>query len=475
MKALHIHTKPILLLCLAGTLLSCSRASNPDIERGTSYYFQDGHPEIRVSALGYLNLEDQPIISITTDIVHGSLIFREVEGVNTSEITLEIRIIGVEGTTYTDNYRTEFTITNEQEGYVTTQDVMKFEREMEVPPGNYEVVVSVIDQTSGNETIRTVNTYIPDPGDDIINLTSVQLLSKDNDGQNPRFLPVTTYDVPASMDSLRFLVQVTNNRSEDPLVVDARLLQFESDTSAARFMSSNNYSPSTMPYRGINYSNSEEVDISRRVLEQAGVVMIEYNFPLPERGNYRFEVNAASDNAEDLFKARDFSIKSENYPAIQTPRELAEPLAYLMSEDEYEQILSIQEPEQLKEAIDRFWLSNVQSTSRARQVISLYYERVEEANKQFSNFKEGWKTDPGMIYILFGPPWYVERRMNFMLWAYSYDRTDSRYNFTFERPKMRNEFFPFDNYLLNRSQQYFNQQYQQVQLWRTGAILDTNL
>ena len=35
-------------------------------------------------------------------------------------------------------------------------------------------------------------------------------------------------------------------------------------------------------------------------------------------------------------------------------------------------------------------------------------EEIEEANKQFSNYKEGWKTDMGMMYILFGPPWYIE-------------------------------------------------------------------
>jgi GWxTD domain-containing protein len=271
------------------------------------------------------------------------------------------------------------------------------------------------------------------------------------------------------------VVQVTNNRSEDPLVVNSRLKRFEADTSAARPMSFNNYSPSSMPYRGIDYNRSETVDETQRVLEQPGSVLIEYRYPLPKRGNYRFEVTTEGAEADGLYKARDFSVKSENYPAIRNPRELAEPLAYLMGRNEYRDLMKIEDPEELKEAIDRFWLSNVGSMNRARHVISLYYERVEQANKQFSNFKEGWKTDMGMIYILFGPPWYVERRLNRMQWSYSYDRTDPRYNFFFEKPKMRNEFFPFDNYLLERSQNYFNMQYQQVQLWLSGEILNTNI
>ena len=33
-----------------------------------------------------------------------------------------------------------------------------------------------------------------------------------------------------------------------------------------------------------------------------------------------------------------------------------------------------------------------------------YYRRVRFANEEFTQYKDGWKTDRGMIYILFGPP-----------------------------------------------------------------------
>ncbi len=475
MKGNRIVTTSILLLLTAGFIFSCTRATNPDIERGSSYYFQDGHPELRLSALGFLNEEDEGVINIAADIVEGSLIYRERNGKNVAELDIEIRIVGKEGTEYSDTYTTSMQVDNEQEGFVTTQDVVKFEKEMMVPPGEYEVQVSVTDKSSGNHTTRTTNTFIPDPADDVINLTSVQLLGKSAERTDGQYLPITTYDVSTAKDSIRFVVQVTNNRSEDPLTIHSQLKRFESDTTPARPMSYNNYSPSSMPYKGIDYSRSEVKEETRRVLEQPGSVLIEYRYPLPDRGNYRFEVRTEGADADELFKARDFSVKSENYPALKNPRELAEPLAYLMGRRDYERLMEIEDPDSLKETIDRFWLENVGSMNRARNVISLYYERVEQANKQFSNFKEGWKTDMGMIYILFGPPWYVERRLNRMQWSYSYDRTDPRYNFYFEKPRMRNEFFPFDNYLLERNQNYFNMQYQQVQLWLTGQILNTNI
>ncbi len=38
------------------------------------------------------------------------------------------------------------------------------------------------------------------------------------------------------------------------------------------------------------------------------------------------------------------------------------------------------------------------------ELMDTYYSRVEFANSQFESHIEGWKTDMGMIYILFGPP-----------------------------------------------------------------------
>ena len=93
----------------------------------------------------------------------------------------------------------------------------------------------------------------------------------------------------------------------------------------------------------------------------------------------------------------------------------------------------------------------------------------------FFNFKEGWKTDPGMMYILFGPPWYVDRRLDQMQWSYSYNRSDPERNFLFLQPKLESEFYPFEHYILQRNQQYYNVEYQQRSLWLSGLILQRRL
>ncbi len=472
----------VFLGMIFGSLLlatvSCTRSVNPDIERGSGYDFRFGFPEIRASAIGLITENGQPQIQISTDIVYSSLIYRTVNNRTFANVLIEIEILGAdEGSTYSNRVQHALEIESVDQTIITTQDAFTFQRGLHVDPGNYSITINVLDQSSGKATASEQTAFIPDPDEPVLNLTTIRLLGRSPIAQGGfEFLPVSTYDVPGRVDSLRFLLQVTNNLEESPLEIKSRLLRFVSDDSPARPMHFNNYGASTLAYKGIEYDRSETITESVRELFTPGSVTIEYPIGRLLEGNYRFEVRAIREGMEEeIFKARDFSVKSRHYPAIQSARELAAPLYYLMDEKAYEALMSIQDEDSLKQAVDRFWLSNVQSMSEARAVIEKYYQRVEEANKQFSNFKEGWKTDIGMVYILFGPPWYVERKLNMMLWSYAYDRSDPRYNFFFEQPKVKNEFFPFNNYLLERNQGYYNIYYQQVQLWLTGQIIRRDL
>ena len=424
--------KYIAITALSISLLSCARSMNPDVERGSMYQFQDGYPEVRMTAIGLLDEQDNPYISMTSEIVYGSLIYRTVDEQTFAQVTIEIRINEKEGD-YSETSRDQLDILTEDSSDYQNQEVFSYQKRLEVQPGDYEVEISVTDNSSGRTVVRNTETLIPDPESPVTNLTSIRLSGKIMGQNSGKFTPTTTYDVPSRVDSLKFEFQVTNNDMEDPLTVNASLLRFEADTTAARRLSFNNYSSSSIQYQGIDVRDPEEIDSNVRRLDQAGSVLIEFKYDLLDRGNYRFEVETVDQQGETIYRARDFSVKSNNYPSVASSREMAGPLIYIMDRDNHEEMMNISDPDSLKEAIDRFWLSNVGSQSRARSVINLYYERVEQANKQFSNFKEGWKTDMGMIYILFGPPWYVNRTLNRMQWSYSYDRNDPRRNFYFER------------------------------------------
>lgn len=466
-------------LAMAGFLVlfvfSCSPQMNPDIQRGGEYKYRPGYPQVRFSAVGFLNVNNKASINIAADIVYGSLIYKRIDGKQQAKVGIDVRIVSrSEKDSFVESQHYGFKITKDDPGIVTSQKSFMVTKQIQVPPGKYTVYFTLTDAYSDKRITRMSRTYIPNPDNDVINLTNIRMLGKDTDVKNPNWHPITTYTVQGRIDSLKFVFQVTNNKAEQPLTITTKLVRFKADLSIARPMFYANYSPSSIQYQGIEYDEQTLIAKSQRRLIQDGSVFIELKFDGLPRGNYRFQVTSAKEG-DKLYKARDFGVKYKYYPALKTPRALARPLAYLMGEEEYEKLMSISDPQKLKQAVDRFWLKHIGNKRKARQVIEKYYKRVVEANKQFSSYKAGWKTDRGMIYILFGPPWYVYDRLDQMKWSYSYNQRDPEYNFYFFQPNMETAFYPFQHWVLQRHSYYFNVAYQQRQLWLSGLILQRNI
>lgn len=462
---------------ILAAFIGCSQSINPNIERGSGYNFKEGYPEVRFSALGLINQQGTPQIDIAADIVYGSLIFNEENDSLASKIAIDVQVLPKdESERIVNSKRYVLDIRKNDQNIVYSQDVFTFQKSLNVSPGEYKINFTLTDLNSKKRITSTAETFIPDPEANLTNLTNIKLLGKNLSNDIAEWSPITTYDIPGRVDSLKFIFQVTNNNSEEPLVVNSKLLRFRSDTSFARAMHENSYSSSSISYKGIDYGKSTTIQSNQRKLIQQGNVLIEFKFEQQERGNYRFEVQTNKSKDDDkLYKARDFGVKSENYPSLKSATELARPMVYLMDDNEYQDLLNINNPDSLKEAIDRFWLKNIGNKNKAKKVIAKYFQRVEEANKQFSNFQEGWKTDPGMMYILFGSPWYIDQTLDRMQWSYAYDRSDPERNFLFHQPKFESALFPFNHFLLQRSQSYFTVQYQQVELWLSGLILQRNI
>ncbi|MCG8373524.1 MAG: GWxTD domain-containing protein, partial [Balneolales bacterium] len=419
--------------------MNCSNSYVEGIDRTGLYQYRPGFPELNVSTAGFIDdLTDSTFINVSTEVLYSSLVFKKVEDEFQSEIVLQVQILDEINTSNILSTKDQtITITLPDQSKIQDQSMFSFTQDFFVEPGQYKINVSVADLSTNKQTVRTSTVFIPNPFDEISHITNIRIFSKETDELNA-FTPATTYDLASTADSIRFSFQVTNNNPEEPLIINSRLIKFNADTSSARPLSWPNYTSSSLPYVGISYTKYEIVSSSRRVITQPGSVTIEFLFPGLPRGNYRFEVQSESN--EELFRAREFSVKSENYPTLRTAKELAAPLIYLMDQKDHKKMMEIEDPLELKQEIDRFWLSNIKNPRIAGNVVELYYSRVEEANKQFSNYKEGWKTDFGMMYILFGPPRYVTNTINQIVWSYTTNLSDPESSFLFEAPRIRNKY-----------------------------------
>jgi len=68
-------------------------------------------------------------------------------------------------------------------------------------------------------------------------------------------------------------------------------------------------------------------------------------------------------------------------------------------------------PEEKKKLFMEYWKKKDPSPeTETNELMNEYFRRVNYANQQFgSSFKEGWRSDMGMVYILFGAPNDIER------------------------------------------------------------------
>lgn len=158
----------------------------------------------------------------------------------------------------------------------------------------------------------------------------------------------------------------------------------------------------------------------------------------------------------------------EHYPAFGTTDRMIEPLRYITSKKEYEEI---EQAEDLKAAIDEFWIDNATNEDRAKELIKHFYNRVEYSNIYFSSFDEGWKTDRGMTYLIFGPPNVIYKNSNSESWVYGEDNNYMSVNFVFT--KVINPFSDND-YRLSRSSIYKSHWYRAVDSWRQGRVFLNN-
>lgn len=181
-----------------------------------------------------------------------------------------------------------------------------------------------------------------------------------------------------------------------------------------------------------------------------------YNLPNP--GIYQFRLDIESKEGLTLFNF------GETFPQIKTSDDLLGPLVYLTSSAEFR---DLRMETNRKLAIDNFWLKLNADIESSRELIRVYYKRVYFANLLFSSFKEGWKTDQGMIYIIFGPPRKLEKEADIEKWTYFSKKGSEPIVFEFKRTE--NQFTNLD-FQLVRSPTSGSFWREAVDAWRKGKV-----
>jgi GWxTD domain-containing protein len=188
----------------------------------------------------------------------------------------------------------------------------------------------------------------------------------------------------------------------------------------------------------------KKVNLKNDVYAETGV------FILDSLSTGSYLINAAlTDNTKNrkVIREKKFyvfnSVKKEDYTASYDKDFLQSEFVVLREDqvdDEFNKIIYLRstpetnEWDKLKTLDDkrkylfRFWKKRDTDLSTARiENRDEYFKRIKEANKLYKqSFTDGWKSDRGRIYVLYGVPTDVEKHFmeadvrNYEIWTYDY-------------------------------------------------------
>lgn len=148
----------------------------------------------------------------------------------------------------------------------------------------------------------------------------------------------------------------------------------------------------------------------------------------------------------------------ENYPKFSRLQELVGPFIYVCAKQEYDRLRQAGSD---KKQFDKVVISITEDAGRAKDFMRYYFQRAEAANLYFTSYKEGWKSDRGMIYLIYGEPETVYKFFDREVWSYG------KQNFNFIKSST---LFDPDNYVLVRNIKYRDAWYEKVDLIRNSRF-----
>ena len=454
-------------LVLVGVALmgvGCSGSVPPEarIDANAAAY-RAGEPVFVLDAVASVR-DDVPGVDVRLGLPPSSLVFRPAEDGLVAAAEWVVTVEQEGGAPRTRSVRDSLRV-GAGEAARSVTPAWRAER-FDVPPGRYLVRAVLEDLGSGRTAERQLQVVVAVPSE----APALGGLRLEGEQPSGEVAPVDVSAVPARLDSLRAVAQATG--LPDEAVTVLTVLRLTADDAPARPMDDFVPLEGSLAARGVDASRVDTVQTVRQtLLNPADAVDVEAPVPPLDPGVYRAEIRVEAPGGERLDASeRLFVVRRRDYPQVTRLGDLIGPLEYIARPGELDAITEADSPAAQRRAFDRFWGERLDDRRIAAAAVRAYYERVEEANRLFATYKEGWKTDQGMLYVLLGPPGFVEATPTGERWSYALGGAGPSL-FVFERTAGR----PFENasfsvLTFQRSRAYADLLRHVQRQWRSGVV-----
>ena len=181
-----------------------------------------------------------------------------------------------------------------------------------------------------------------------------------------------------------------------------------------------------------------------------------------KQGFYQFQIDTTEKSGFTLH------VFHGSFPAVTSPDQMFEAVRYITARREFDEMKA--NPNK-RAAMDKFWLELGGNPERTKLLIKKYYTRIREANQYFTSYTEGWRTDRGLVYTVFGKPNAVYRSSTAESWIYGTPNSALSVNFYFN--KIHNQFTDND-FELTREPLLEGSWMRAVDVWRQGRVYNDN-
>ncbi len=185
-------------------------------------------------------------------------------------------------------------------------------------------------------------------------------------------------------------------------------------------------------------------------------------FTIQNEGKIKFTTQGLYLLQEDTAAAEGFAFRHVGpaYPKYSRVEDLVNPLIYVCTREEFDQLKNANGD---KAKFDKVILDITKDKERAKNFMRSYFRNVEFANLYFSSYKEGWKTDRGMIYLIYGMPNEVIKTAQNETWNY----LGSKQSFTFVKT---GSVYDPDYHVLVKDKRYAESWFSTIDLWRKSRF-----
>lgn len=323
---------------------------------------------------------------------------------------------------------------------------------------------SFTDYQSGN-VISTDSTLLPNQNSQVFNNVLIHRISSPNGSKEIALNFKLSYQgkdliqqgilMPLSDEKLGFRVKnISNPKGLNYIKAgDQIMLESKEDKTVYLYKLQQEFWASAPPMINATVANNPSVNIERVVQMQTNKI-----FTLQDPALYFAQIDTTSQLGIGI------KVTSSDFPKLRKIKHVIEPMRYISTQSETKVLTGVSEP---KEELDKFWLNLGGSPDNAKKVIKRYFQRVSYANHNFTGYKQGWKTDMGLIYIIFGNPNRIVTTTDQVQWIYQSSGGESTVQFDFKKKK--NQFSGY-HYELIRDSRYKSTWNSTIALWRNGLV-----